>query len=81
MLTYKWDPDEPVIHRQPPPQNGSLGPHPADPHSTGPLPSPTESHGNGFPGPNAQQHVVPGHELWVYGGNGGYVASVSYFNF
>jgi hypothetical protein len=76
MLTYKWDPDQTVIHRPPPAQNGSsfnLGAHPADPHSTA-LPSPTTS---GFPGPNIQQQQVPGLEIWVYDGNGVYVGLVS----
>jgi|ERR1700692_3529185 hypothetical protein len=71
MLTYKWDSDKPVMHRAHSTQNGStfgLGPHPSDPNS---LPSPT--HDNGFPGPNVQQHQVPGHEIWVYDGNGAYV--------
>jgi hypothetical protein len=55
--------------------NGSpfaLSPHPADPLSTAALSS-TNSHLNGFSGPNSQSQQVPGHQIWVYSGNGGYV--------
>jgi hypothetical protein len=82
MLTYKWDPDGPVMHNSPSALNGSpfaLGPHPADPHST--ALSPTNSH-NGFPGPNTKIQHVPGHEIWVYSGNRGYVGGfVSAFQY
>jgi len=74
MLGYRWDPDGPITNRPPSVQNGSLfalGPHPARPQSMGGMPSPTNSHVTGFPGPNSQQEQVPGHEIWVYGGNGG----------
>lgn len=79
-LIYRWDPDGPVTHRPPPAQGGSsfaLGPHPADPDPMAGLPSPTDSHANGFPGPNSQLQQVPGHEIWVYDGNGVYVRAVS----
>jgi hypothetical protein len=73
MLAYQWDPDAPAILPPSPQQNGShfnLGPHPADPNASA-LPSPTSTHANGFPSPNAQVQHVPGHEVWVYGGNEG----------
>jgi hypothetical protein len=77
MLTYKWDPDAPVEHRPLPQQNGSpfdLGPHPADPDASAlPSPTPTTNFQNGLPGPRAQMHHVPGHEIWVYGGAEGFV--------
>lgn len=61
------------MHHSPSAQNGpsfALGPHPADPHSTAALPSPTESHSNGFQGPNSKQQQVPGHEIWAYAWDG-----------
>jgi len=73
MLAYQWDPDAPAILPPSPQQDGShfnLGPHPADPNASA-LPSPTSTHANGFPSPNAQVQHVPGHEVWVYGGNEG----------
>ena len=46
-----------------------LGPHPADPHSTG-LCSPTEEFSR-FLGPHAERKTAPSDEIWVYEGNGG----------
>lgn len=56
----------------------NLAPHPADPHSTilptSPTGSTLNSNGNGkLNGPNARSEIVPGHEIWVYGGHGGQV--------
>jgi hypothetical protein len=82
-LTFSWDPDKPPTANG----NGKriassfdLGPHPADPHSTilpmSPTPSMYHANGNGTlhppsVGPNARNEIVPGHEIWVYGGHGG----------
>lgn len=75
-LTYRWDPDGPPKLPNGPHLNGQtnghsfdLGPHPADPHSTG-LPSPNGDAG-GFPGPNARTQSISGQEIWVYEGTGG----------
>lgn len=82
ILMYEWDPDKLTRSQL---QNGhshaatfDLGAHPADPHST---PSPSAIHasysnGKAPQGPNAQSEQVPGHEIWVYGGNGGFVKHV-----
>ncbi|KAG6845184.1 hypothetical protein H0H87_012741 [Tephrocybe sp. NHM501043] len=78
MLTYEWDPD-----RSPPRQNSQsgrsfdLGPHPADPHSIILPASPGISSGgysNGLswsPSVNARKEIIPGQEIYVYGGPGG----------
>ncbi|KDQ59418.1 hypothetical protein JAAARDRAFT_77553 [Jaapia argillacea MUCL 33604] len=74
ILTYEWDPDRPsfldresqqqVLHKA---RSFELPPHPADPHS----PSARVLNGSSSHGPNTQRQQVPGHEIWVYAGNGG----------
>ncbi|KAF8061567.1 hypothetical protein FPV67DRAFT_1563868 [Lyophyllum atratum] len=80
-LTYEWDPDASASYQSPQPARSfDLGPHPADPHSTimpvSPVSIPpnmfTNGSGNGRPtGGNASKEVVPGQEIYVYGGPGG----------
>lgn len=80
ILTYSWDPDNPRSgHAKEMAHSFDLAPHPADPHSTilptSPSGSTLNGNGNGklkVPvGPNARSEIVPGHEIWVYGGHGG----------
>ena len=76
-LTYEWDPDRAIPKQRMRTQTGtsfSLGPHPADPHST--IISPTN--GEAKTAPLAQKEQVPGHEIWVYVGKGGYVDITSF---
>jgi hypothetical protein len=76
-FTYEWDPDYRISgHSRQKQHSFDLGPHPADPHSTTlPLsPSPTiyhASNGHGTP-TTALRQSIPGQEIWVYGGQGGY---------
>jgi hypothetical protein len=80
MLTYSWDPDMPSRSQlrqgqKNPTQSFDLGPHPADPHSTI-LPAAmklSESNGSRMDGPNAQKIRQEAQEIFVYGGDGGYV--------
>ena len=51
-----------------------LGPHPADPYSTA-----FPARGDSVDGPTAMSQDVPGQEIWVYCGNGGYVVGVQEF--
>ena len=77
VLSLKWDPEGHIEQRPYPFQSGSsfpLGPHPADPHPSD-QPSPVKADGDGFPGPNAQYHQIPGKELWVYEGAAGYFSN------
>ncbi|KAG5652343.1 hypothetical protein H0H81_005364 [Sphagnurus paluster] len=82
-LTYEWNPDNNGPYHNPQPvRMYDLGPHPADPHSTIMPMSPT-SGSSWFadqkePTPrNASKEVVPGQEIYVYGGPGGYVPLTS----
>uniref|UniRef100_A0A0W0F8X0 PhoD-like phosphatase domain-containing protein n=1 Tax=Moniliophthora roreri TaxID=221103 RepID=A0A0W0F8X0_MONRR len=75
-LTYEWDPDAPVKHQKARSRHRStksfdLGPHPADPHSTSV--AVTTSQLNGVPevSTHFRKELVPGQEIWVYGGAGG----------
>ncbi|KAF5386786.1 hypothetical protein D9615_001876 [Tricholomella constricta] len=80
-LTYEWDPDRNTSYQNAHlPRSFDLGPHPADPHSTVLPTSPIlPSHnmffnGDGMPpGSNASKEIVPGQEIYVYGGPGGYI--------
>ena len=77
MFTFQWDPDRPAVSKRT--HNGTsnghgrsfdLGPHPADPMAS--HVSPTTIDGQ-YKGPHAQKRSVPGQEIYVYVGNGGYV--------
>ncbi|KAG6841682.1 hypothetical protein C0991_008320 [Blastosporella zonata] len=77
-LTYEWDPDRSSVYQPAQPARSfDLGPHPADPHSTILPASPvatSSGYGNGYlrqPGSNASKEIVPGQEIYVYGGPGG----------
>jgi len=70
------------------PQNGNgqlsfnLGPHPADPHSTGHPGSPisvstSTSTMASMPGPNSRQKDAYGQDIWFYAGPGAYVTLIS----
>ncbi|PCH38463.1 hypothetical protein WOLCODRAFT_66563 [Wolfiporia cocos MD-104 SS10] len=71
MLTYSWDPDQPVVIARSQSQNlrgpsVDLGPHPADPMSTfSPAPEQQKR------GPNAMSVNARGQEIYIYPGNGG----------
>ncbi|TFK55220.1 hypothetical protein OE88DRAFT_1780304 [Heliocybe sulcata] len=72
-LTYEWDPDAPpVFHRthRRNPMSFDLAPHPADPHSVF-VAHEEEMNGTVSHGPNYRVEQVPGHDIWVYAGNGG----------
>ncbi|KAG6874079.1 hypothetical protein C0995_006936 [Termitomyces sp. Mi166 len=71
-LTYEWDPDRSSPHSTHPARSFDLGPHPADPHSTI-LPTSSNGYANYTrpPGSNVSKEVVPGQEIYVYGGPGG----------
>ena len=86
VLTYEWDPDAPHPsyddrthgnyngHGAQPSKSFDLGPHPADPHSITLAGAPQKETSNGSSlGPNYSCQDVPGQEIWVYGGNGGFV--------
>ncbi|KAG6896941.1 hypothetical protein C0992_005147 [Termitomyces sp. T32_za158] len=73
-LTYEWDPDQTSCHSAAHLKRSfDLGPHPADPHSTILATSPN-GYGNSYtrqPDSNVSKEVVPGQEIYVYGGPGG----------
>lgn len=74
-LTYQWDPDQTSHYTAHLKRSFDLGPHPADPHSTI-LPTSLNGYGNNHtrsPGSNVSKEVVPGQEIYVYGGPGGCV--------
>ncbi len=81
-LTYEWDPQlrtrsEYLRHQgSSGHSNGGrsfeLGPHPADPHSSVMPIAPPGSPMNGKTA-SGRTEESPGQEIWVYGGNGGYV--------
>ncbi|KAG6831194.1 hypothetical protein H0H92_012334 [Tricholoma furcatifolium] len=75
-LTYDWDPDQTFSNNHvQPTRSFDLGPHPADPHSTffaAPMsPAPNGNGSYTMQGSNARQEIVPGQEIYVYGGPGG----------
>ena len=75
-LTYEWDPTLRVSGhaRKNTLSSFDLGPHPADPHSTilPSSPSPTDYYASNGTASTFHQSVA-GQEIWVYGGQGGYV--------
>ena len=70
MLTYEWDPENPLQSTRRHQSNSpfDLGPHPADPHSTV---SSLNVDSNSQHSTSHQNEHVPGHEIWVYEGIGG----------
>lgn len=74
-LTYEWDPTLRISsHTRPAKCSFDLGPHPADPHSIvlPSSPSPASYYASNDNGMTNLSQSVPGQELWVYGGQGGY---------
>jgi hypothetical protein len=72
MLLYEWNPEQTDDYHRPRTTTSTsfdLGPHPADPHSltSAILNNPFKR------GPFTESQQVPGHEIWVYAGRGGYV--------
>lgn len=70
MLTYEWDPENPLQSIRKPQGNNPfvLAPHPADPHSTV---STLNVDPDSRPTPSHKTEHVPGHEIWVYEGING----------
>ena len=72
ILTYEWDPEHTDDHRRERTTTSTsfdLGPHPADPHSI----TSAALNSQFRRGPFSERQQVPGHEIWVYAGRGGYV--------
>ena len=72
ILMYEWNPEQMDNYQRPRTTTSTsfdLGPHPADPHSL----TSAILHTPFKPGPFTQCQQVPGHEIWVYAGRGGYV--------
>lgn len=81
-LTYAWDPTLQISgHGRRTRSSFDLGPHPADPHSTILPSSPSSTTGYYAPSDSGKvsslSQSVPGQEIWVYGGQGGYAVLYS----
>lgn len=76
MLTYEWDPESTSTTQPRYGQNTfDLGPHPADPLANIAIAPNHDSRTNGHSSTShMKRDTVPGHEIWVYVGNQGYVA-------
>ena len=73
-FSYSWDPNAIPMRRtssSTSKQSFDLGPHPADPHSNV-FPA-ISDHGSSM-GPTTIRQRSAGQEIWVYCGNGGFVA-------
>ena len=72
ILAYEWDPEHTDDHRRERTTTSTsfdLGPHPADPQSI----TSVALNSQFRRGPFSERQQVPGHEIWVYAGRGGYV--------